>query len=176
MPLTDDVAVRRRVNRQALASAQRRDQILDAAAEAFTENGFNGSSIRDVAVRAGMSHTGVLHHFPDKAALLEALLDRRFAQAATQFPLDARDGVQFLRSLIALADLDRRGLFTGHGVDIPTAAAQVTGMRDGLDPQWLLDPTSIDLVGAVTAQLRFYTDADLTSAEDGSRAGTRADA
>ncbi len=208
MPLTDDVVVRRRVTKQADASAQRRDEILDAAVAAFTEKGFNGSSLRDIAGRAGMSHNGVLHHFPDKVGILEAILDRRIERAASQFPLDAHDGIQFLRSLIALAerdvrdpgdlrmycvvaaeslapshpahgyirrwyhqvrgaatvaleDLRRRGLLRDEDLDIPIAAAQIAGLRDGLNPQWLLDPDELDLVGAVTAALRSYTTADL---------------
>ncbi len=208
MPLTDDVVVRRRVTKQADASAQRRDEILDAAVAAFTEKGFNGSSLRDIAGRAGMSHNGVLHHFPDKAGILEAILDRRIERSDTQFPLDPHDGVQFFHSLIALAerdvkdpgdlrmycviaaeslapshpahgylrhwyhqvrhtttialeDLSRRGLLREEDLDIPIAAAQIAGLRDGLDPQWLRDPDEIDLVGAVTAALRSYTTADL---------------
>lgn len=105
MPLTEDVPVRRRVSRQAIASAQRRVEILDAAETAFTEKGFNGSSIRDVASRAGLSHTGVLHHFPDKAAILEAVLDRRTG-AEHDLDLDPSDGLRFLRALVALAERD----------------------------------------------------------------------
>ena len=208
MPLTDDVVVRRRVTKQADASAQRRDEILDAAVAAFTEKGFNGSSLRDIASRAGMSHNGVLHHFPDKAGILEAILDRRIERSDSQFPLDPHDGVQFFRSLIALAerdvkdpgdlrmycvvaaeslapshpahgyfrrwyhqvrgaatvaleDLRGRGLLREDDLDIPIAAAEIAGLRDGLNPQWLLDPDELDLVGAVTAALRSYTTADL---------------
>lgn len=106
MPLTDDVAVRRRISRQAQATHERREQILDAAVAAFNESGFNGTSIRDVAARVGMSHTGVLHHFPDKAALLEAVLDRRLERAVAEFPLETGDGEVFLRSLVALAERD----------------------------------------------------------------------
>lgn len=208
MPLTDDVTVKRRRSRRAIASAERRDQILDAAVAAFNENGFNGTSIRDVAARAGMSHTGVLHHFPDKGDLLEAVLDRRVRRATDGLWLDPSDGARFLSSLIALArhDLDRpedmrvfriiaaealspthpahgymqrwyadvresiaraltelqsRGHYTATGISIPEAAAQVAGLRDGLDPQWLLDPGSIDLVACVRAQLALYTDLEL---------------
>lgn len=208
MPLTDDVTVRRRTSKRAIASAERRDEILDAAVEAFIEGGFNGTSMRDVAARVGMSHTGVLHHFPEKAGLLEAVLDRRVARATTGLELDPRDGATFLRSLLALAahdldnpldlrmfriiaaeslspshpahgymqrwyrevrqsiataltDLDARGHYVA-AVPIADAAAQIAGLRDGLDPQWLLDPDSIDLIGCMRGQLALYTDADLT--------------
>ncbi|GAA4969005.1 helix-turn-helix domain-containing protein [Kineococcus glutinatus] len=106
MPLTDDVPVRRRTSRQAAATAERREQILDAAVTAFTEAGFNATSMRDVAGRAGLSHTGLLHHFPDKAALLEAVLDRDLEHAALDATLDPRDGEAFLRGLVALAERD----------------------------------------------------------------------
>ncbi len=208
MPLTDDVPVKRKVNRQAEASANRREQILDAAVSAFTEHGFNGATIRDIAVRAGISHTGLLHHFPDKNALLEAVLDRRLDRGMSDTVLDPSDGVALLRALVdlaahdmedpddlrmyrilssealapghpaygyfrrwyeqvrewarlALEDLRRRGLYARPELDVATAAVQIAGMRDGLDPQWLLDPGAIDLVGTVRAQLQMYSTVDL---------------
>lgn len=50
-------------------------QILDAALEVFAEKGFHGSSIREVALRAGVSVAGLYHHFPAKRSLLERLID-----------------------------------------------------------------------------------------------------
>ncbi|MCM0616897.1 TetR/AcrR family transcriptional regulator [Paenarthrobacter sp. TYUT067] len=106
MPLSSDVAVKRRVSKQALASEQRREQILDAAVEVFTAKGFNGASMREIAVRVGMSHTGMSHHFPDKAALLEAVLDRRVERANRHIDVGAGNGVSFLRGLVALTARD----------------------------------------------------------------------
>ncbi|HSN37229.1 MAG TPA: helix-turn-helix domain-containing protein, partial [Arthrobacter sp.] len=39
----------------------------------FTENGYHGTTIRQVATRAGLSVPGLYHHFPSKQALLVAL-------------------------------------------------------------------------------------------------------
>ncbi|PRY06446.1 TetR/AcrR family transcriptional regulator [Kineococcus rhizosphaerae] len=108
MPLTDDVPVRRRSNRQAIATAERREQILDAAMTAFAEAGYHATSMRDIAGRVALSHTGLLHHFPDKAALLEAVLDRDLERAAVDAMLDPRQGESFLRGLVALAERDAR--------------------------------------------------------------------
>jgi AcrR family transcriptional regulator len=91
---------------QAAATRARRTQILDAAVAALTERGFDGTSLRDVASRAGMSHTGLLHHYPDKVALLEAVLDNRLAGASAEFALDSRDGETFLRALVEIAKQD----------------------------------------------------------------------
>lgn len=54
-----------------------RERILDAAETAFGEVGFRGASLREIAQRVGLSHPGLLHHFPSKEALLLAVLERR---------------------------------------------------------------------------------------------------
>ncbi|MDU0326372.1 TetR family transcriptional regulator [Microbacterium sp. KSW2-21] len=100
--------MRRRVGLQAAATEQRRRAILDAAVQAFSEVGYNGTSLRDVAARAGLSHTGLLHHFPDKPGLLEAALDRLFDSTALEFDFASNDGVIVMRALIAAAERDVR--------------------------------------------------------------------
>ncbi len=56
---------------------ERRDAIVQAAISLFGEVGFHGASLRDIAARAGISHPGLLHHFPTKADLLAAVLVHR---------------------------------------------------------------------------------------------------
>lgn len=46
---------------------------LAAALACFMENGYHGTTIRQVATRAGLSVPGLYHHFPSKQALLVAL-------------------------------------------------------------------------------------------------------
>ena len=106
MPLTEDVVVRRKVSIRAQATEERRQQILVAATAAFASSGYNATSLRDVASRAGLSHTGLLHHFPDKPGLLEAVLDDQIQRAAEAFPLESEDGETFFRALVAIAERD----------------------------------------------------------------------
>jgi AcrR family transcriptional regulator len=106
MPLTEDVTVRRKLNPRAEATEERRQQILAAAEAAFADHGYNATSLRDVAGRAGLSHTGLLHHFPDKPGLLEAVLDNHVQLAATEYPLESADGEVFLRALVDIARRD----------------------------------------------------------------------
>ncbi|MDO5746821.1 MAG: TetR/AcrR family transcriptional regulator [Actinomycetaceae bacterium] len=54
----------------------RRDKILDVTVEMIAEVGYHGLSMRDVARRVGISHPGVIYHFPNKEALLMAVIDR----------------------------------------------------------------------------------------------------
>jgi AcrR family transcriptional regulator len=53
--------------------------ILDRAAALFARRGFAKTSVQDVADAVGLSKAGLLHHFPSKEALREAVL----AQAQT---------------------------------------------------------------------------------------------
>ncbi|MFD6357278.1 TetR/AcrR family transcriptional regulator [Nocardia tengchongensis] len=55
----------------------RREQIIDQALKAFADNGYRSTSIAEIAERCGLSQPGVLHYFPNKAALLSAVLDYR---------------------------------------------------------------------------------------------------
>lgn len=52
----------------------RREEILEAALEEFSENGFRGASINKIASRAQMSTPRLLYHFKDKEALYRGLL------------------------------------------------------------------------------------------------------
>jgi len=53
-------------------------KLLDAALEAFSENGFKGTSTRDIAERAGVHHPLITYHFKNKDKLWRAAADRVF--------------------------------------------------------------------------------------------------
>jgi len=83
-------------------TAGTRVAILEAALDVFSESGYHSGSLRDVARRVGMSNAGVLHHFPDKEALLEAMLDHRDEVDAESIRRLTRDGETALHALIQL--------------------------------------------------------------------------
>jgi len=64
--------------RQQQRSKVTQAKLLDAAAEAFAENGFNGTSTRDIAERAGVHHPLITYHFKNKDQLWRAAADRIF--------------------------------------------------------------------------------------------------
>lgn len=82
----------------------RREDILTAAVAVYGEAGYHGSSLREVAKRAGITHAGLLYYFPTKEALLAAVLERRDAEDAEREHLGAPPGLEVLRNLIALAE------------------------------------------------------------------------
>ena len=53
-------------------------KLLDAAIEAFSENGFQGTSTRDIAERAGVHHPLITYHFTNKDQLWRAAADQVF--------------------------------------------------------------------------------------------------
>lgn len=57
------------------AQGGRRQEILEAASALFSENGYHGTSLRDISRRVGISHPGMLHHFASKQILLGAVID-----------------------------------------------------------------------------------------------------
>lgn len=60
--------------------ADTRERILAAAADLFAEGGYRATSMVSVAEAAGLSQTGLLHHFPSKESLLAGVLARRDEQ------------------------------------------------------------------------------------------------
>jgi AcrR family transcriptional regulator len=55
------------------SSGDRRDQIILAAAQLFVKHGYSGTSIRDIADRAGMLPGSVYHYYPSKEDLFVAI-------------------------------------------------------------------------------------------------------
>jgi TetR/AcrR family transcriptional regulator len=54
-------------------------KLLDAAIQAFSENGFKGTSTRDIAERAGVHHPLITYHFKNKDQLWRAAADYLFS-------------------------------------------------------------------------------------------------
>lgn len=69
-------------------SENTRRQVLDAALDLFSHQGYRGTSIKEIAEAAGVSAGNVYHHFPDKEAIFRTLLDEYQQVTATpKFPL-----------------------------------------------------------------------------------------
>ncbi|HEX9407911.1 MAG TPA: TetR/AcrR family transcriptional regulator [Thermoanaerobaculia bacterium] len=106
-------------------SEHSRRQVLDAALDLFSHQGYRATTVRDIAEKAGVSTGNVYHHFEDKEAIFRTLLSEfssiteskrypytralgsgRFPDNLEQLGLAARDSVQEFRSYIALIYVD----------------------------------------------------------------------
>ena len=106
-------------------SERSRRQVLDAALELFSHQGYRATSVREIAEAAGVSTGNVYHHFPDKEALFNTLLDEfwkisetprypftralrsgRFPDNIESLGIAARDSVREFRPYMALFFVD----------------------------------------------------------------------
>jgi AcrR family transcriptional regulator len=83
----------------------KRREILDQAVALFGEAGYRGATLREIATRCGLSHPGLLHHFPTKQSLLLAVLEHRDEIDDARL-LTGRTGLAMLRGLVDLAALN----------------------------------------------------------------------
>ncbi|MDN4474451.1 TetR/AcrR family transcriptional regulator [Demequina sp. SYSU T00192] len=74
-------------------SARTRAAILAAATEVFVEQGSRAGSMREIARRCGIDQSTVLHHFPNKPALLLALMHDRDTRADEIIGMDPGEDV-----------------------------------------------------------------------------------
>lgn len=86
----------------------KRAEVIQAAIVSIAESGFHGASLRDIAARAGISHAGLLHHFPTKAHLLRAVLEHRDEVDGADIDEDVARGMSFVEAMIGLAERNAR--------------------------------------------------------------------
>lgn len=75
-----------------------REKILDVAEARFAQRGYAGVGLREVAEAAGLGKSSLFHHFPSKAALYLAVLDRVIARISERVvPVLAGEGPPLAR-------------------------------------------------------------------------------
>lgn len=72
----------RKQQKRSLVTQQK---LLDAAIAAFSENGYKGTSTRDIAERAGVHHPLITYHFKNKEQLWRAAVDKIFSDFNVEF-------------------------------------------------------------------------------------------
>ena len=72
-----------RGNRVRMTGKERREQLLDVGRKLFAERGFEGTSVEEIAAKAGVSKPVVYEHFGGKEGLYAVVVDRE-----TQLLLD----------------------------------------------------------------------------------------
>ena len=111
-----------------------RDRVLSAARTHLTEHGLPGLTMRALAARLGVAPNALYSHVPDKAALVEALLDDALAAVP-----DPPEGVEWrtgLRDLMTathealLGSPDLVPLYLGRGARGANAQRLGGGMTD----------------------------------------------
>ena len=81
-PVTEDV---RRPPKVRMTGKERREQLLDVGRSLFAQRGFDGTSVEEVASRAGVSKPVVYEHFGGKEGLYAVVVDREVQRLLDTF-------------------------------------------------------------------------------------------
>ncbi len=88
-----------------MAGDERREQIIRVAMRLFGENGFRGTTTKEIANAAGVSEATVFKHFANKDELYAAILDHKSCEHGFDLP--------FAEIADKLAEKDDFGVFYG---------------------------------------------------------------
>ena len=100
--MSSSITVRRTQAERTRAS---REKIIEAATELFSQQGFRGAKMADIAKAANLTEPGLLHHFPSKTVLLTAVLAERDRANDERFHIYlAGEKQDLLASLLKLAE------------------------------------------------------------------------
>ncbi|WP_326640559.1 TetR/AcrR family transcriptional regulator [Streptosporangium sp. NBC_01755] len=156
--------------------------ILLGALEVFTARGYHGSSVRDLASKAGVTVPGLYYHYPSKQAVLVALLDTciselvararaahqaaedtpraRFAHVVESIVLTVahRSSLTVLDSELRYLDPENRRYYAGMRKELENLLLEVVraGQRDHSFAVSLPEDTTRALLGMFQAVATWY--------------------
>ena len=84
------------------ADSTTRERLLDAAAEVFCERGYEGTTVAEVARRAGLTTGAIYANFKDKAELLLQTIERGSAKAVVDLEAAREAGVSAADRLLMM--------------------------------------------------------------------------
>lgn len=113
-----------------LSRVERHAQLVGAAAAAFLDGGFDGTSMEAVAERAGVTRLIVYRHFDGKQALYRAVLESVVSPLRDRFDPDQPAGFEHLLLDVARSHPDAFRLLWRHARHEPLFAKEATAFRE----------------------------------------------
>ena len=110
-----------KLTRRAMAKQRTRERVLSSARRLFSERGYEGTTIRDIAQVAGMSTGAVFASFADKAELFDEILTADYEVVIAQMNAAAREGATVEAALLGLFDVAYRF----HTEQLPLTQASI---------------------------------------------------
>lgn len=132
----------------------RRAQILDAAAAVFAERGFHRTTIKAIAVAAGVAEGTIYNYFEGKDALLIGLLAR--LTEMERFDLELAQGLQDDARAFTRAAFRQRLQSMGRGLDLMRAVLPEILVDDALQRRFreqYIEPLAFALEQYVQARI-----------------------
>lgn len=109
----------------------RRDKLMRAAARVFSERGFAGTSMRDLAKASGMSLSGIYYYVKGKDDLLFQIQKTCFEQVA-QGARDATSQAADPESRLAAFVRHHIRFFAAHMAEMKVLAHEAESLRGGM--------------------------------------------
>jgi AcrR family transcriptional regulator len=88
-----------------------REKLLDAAERVLIKRGYANFRIAEVAAVSGISHGGMIYHFPSKDLLVAAVLEHVFARLLQRTEAEVRGAADVETVLLAIVDSGKRFFF-----------------------------------------------------------------
>ena len=130
-----------------------RDRIVIAAAHLFRKQGFHATGIDQVVEAAGLTAGGFYKHFPSKAGLLAAALERAASTAVRR----RNEGIEHLRGARWLRSFVASYLGVEHALDVaegcPVTALAPELSKGSVEERRALDAAVATTVAAIAHQL-----------------------
>jgi TetR/AcrR family transcriptional regulator, cholesterol catabolism regulator len=93
VPTRKVTSEKRRATRGDRASSARRNELVQIATELFATQGYQGTSVRDIAEQADILSGSLFHHFKSKESILEEIVGTHFAEMVNRCEEISKSGV-----------------------------------------------------------------------------------
>ena len=163
--MDSELAGTRPARKQQQRSIRTRQKLLDAALEAFSENGFKGTSTRDIADRAGVHHPLITYHFKNKEELWRAAADRVFSEFSAAL-MTARRAADSKSPRERMAAMIRAYVRYAAGTPALHKLMLQESSRSSARLDWLIDMHLKPVFEAVVKEIRPLQDAGIAPAGD----------
>lgn len=151
---------------------EKHSAILMAASQAFLENGFDGTSMDEVAKRAGVSKQTVYSHFSSKEQLFAAAIHERIEASFPEQAVEALEQHTLEADLTAFVDRFGRLLMSSEAIAMHRVLVAAAAKDSALAKIfWEAGPA--EMIERLRAFLRMWADRGELAIDDYDTAGAR---
>lgn len=151
---------------------EKHSAILTAASQAFLENGFDGTSMDEVAKRAGVSKQTVYSHFSSKEQLFSSAIHERIEASFPEHAVQELEQHTLEADLTAFVDRFGRLLMSSEAIAMHRVLVAAAA-KDSALAKIFWESGPAEMIDRLRAFLKMWADRGELSIEDYETAGAR---